>query len=109
MGQDGFDVNTEEMRSHAQSLRDVAATVGKGKDAAGEVSLNGTDAYGILCSPILTPLIGAIEIQGLATIGTAQAAVDATAGAIDGAASTYDEIDKQVSERIQAILDELRS
>ena len=55
---DGFGVHTDEMRAHAEKLRGVADEVGVAQDAAGEASLGGTEAYGILCSflpPIVNP------------------------------------------------------
>ncbi|MGJ7908854.1 type VII secretion target [Actinopolyspora sp. H202] len=107
MGEQRFDVNTDEMRAHAQHLQQVTDRIGTAQGAAGEVSLNGTDAYGLLCSPILTPLIGAIEVQGMATIATANAAVEATAAGIEGAAETYDAVDQHVSELLESVRNEL--
>ncbi|WP_017973419.1 type VII secretion target [Actinopolyspora halophila] len=107
MGKDGFGVNTDEVRAHAKRLQDVTDQIGTAQDAAGQVSLNGADAYGMLCSPILTPLIGSIEVQGMAAIGTANAAVEATATGVDVAAKAYDEVDQQISEILQSVQDEL--
>lgn len=107
MGGNGFGVHTEEMRSHASKLQDVTGDIGKAQDAAGQASMNGTDAYGLLCSPILTPLIGTVEIAGQAAIGTANGAVDATGGAIKAMADGYDEAEKQLGEMFEKIMSEL--
>lgn len=106
---DGLGVHTEEMRAHAQHLQGVTDQIGVAQEAAGQASLNGTDAYGILCSPILTPLIGAIEVAGMATIGTSNAAVEATASGISGMADAYDEHEKQLSETLQQIMNALET
>ncbi|NHD19008.1 MULTISPECIES: type VII secretion target [Actinopolyspora] len=107
MGKDGFGVNTDEVRAHAKRLQGVTDQIGTAQDAAGQVSLNGSDAYGVLCSPILTPLIGAIEVQAMTAIGTANAAVEATATGLEGAATAYDEVDQQISELLQSVQDKL--
>ncbi|GAB2740902.1 hypothetical protein GCM10027174_12960 [Salinifilum aidingensis] len=108
MAQDGFAIHTDEMRSHAQRVRGVAERIGTAKDAAGEISLNGGEAYGILCSPVLIPLMGMIETMGSAAIGTSQAAVEGTAAGLEAAAEEYDSVDEEVVASLEAILEELR-
>ncbi|PRW62662.1 type VII secretion target [Actinopolyspora mortivallis] len=107
MGQSGFGVDTGAMREHARNLGQVTDRLGTARNAAGQVSLNGTDAYGVLCSPVLTPLIGAFETAALTTIGTATAAVEATAAGVRGAADTYDEVDRQAGELLESVRNEL--
>lgn len=106
---DGLGVHTDEMRAHAQHLQAVTDQIGVAQDAAGQASLNGVNAYGILCSPILTPLIGAIEVAGMTAIGTSNAAVEATATGITGMANTYDEHEQQLSDMLQKIIDALET
>ncbi|GAA4620095.1 type VII secretion target [Saccharopolyspora hordei] len=104
---DGFGVHTDEMRAHAEKLRGVADEVGVAQDAAGEASLGGTEAYGILCSPILTPLMGVVEAGGMAAIAAARGAVEATSVGIKGMADGYDEVQQAVSELFEKIRSEI--
>lgn len=104
---DGFGVHTEEMRAHAQKLRGVAERIGTAQDAAGQVSMNGVDAYGVLCSPLLTPLIGLVEVAGQAAIGTANLAVEATGASINGMADGYDALEQELGEVFGKIAGEL--
>lgn len=65
------------------------------------------EAYGILCSPILVPLIGTVEVAGQAAIGAANTAVSATAQGITDMADGYDELEKILGEAFAAIETEL--
>lgn len=103
---DGYDVHTEAMREHAGRLDGVQDDIGTALDAAAEVSLGGTEAYGILCSPILTPLIGSIEILGGAAIGATHLAVGATALGVRGMAETYDFMEQAAEDLFNSIAGE---
>lgn len=107
MADGGIGVHTGEMRAHAQHLQAVTDQIGVAQDAAGQASLNGTDAYGILCSPILTPLIGAVEVAGMSAIAASNGAVEATAIGIEGMAEAYDELEEQLDGMFRKILDDL--
>lgn len=107
MGGNGFEVDTGEMRSHASHLQGVSEQIGKAQDAAGEVSMNGTDAYGILCSPILTPLIGTVEVGGMSAIAASNGAVSATSEAINMMADGYDEMEEQLGKMFEEIAGQL--
>jgi hypothetical protein len=99
----GYGVHPDAMRDHAGRLDGVVEHIRSAQDAAGQVSLNGTDAYGILCSPVLTPLIGAVEILGMSAIGAADVAVGATATGVRGMAETYDFVEEAVSKTLHDI------
>lgn len=100
---DGYTIDTAAMRDHAGRLDGITAQLGTAQDAAGQVSLNGTDAYGILCSPILTPLIGAIEVLGMGAIAATQGAVGATALGVRGMADSYDQAEQLANDMFEAI------
>ncbi|UVS81768.1 ESX-1 secretion-associated protein [Actinokineospora sp. UTMC 2448] len=102
---DGYDVHTDAMRAHAGRLDGISGQLATAQDAASQVSLNGTDAYGILCSPILTPLIGAIEVLGMGAIATTQGAVGATAGGVRAMADSYDFAEQAAKDMFDAIDD----
>ncbi|GAB3296168.1 type VII secretion target [Parasphingorhabdus pacifica] len=104
---DGFGVHTEEMRAHAQKLQGVTERIGTAQDAAGQVSMNGVDAYGILCSPLLTPLLGVVELAGQSAIGAANLAVEATGTGIREMADGYDDAEKALGETFEKISGEL--
>lgn len=100
---DGYTVDTDAMRDHAGRLDGIGVQLATAQDAAGQISLNGTDAYGILCSPILTPLIGAIEVLGMGAIATTQGAVGATALGVRGMAESYDYAEQLANDMFDAI------
>lgn len=104
---DGFSLNTDDMRAHASNLSSVAEAIGVGRDAAGQASLGGIDAYGILCSPIMAPLMATIESAGLAAISASHTAVDATSTGIKDMADGYDEVQRMVGELFEKINSEL--
>ncbi|MGX7827755.1 type VII secretion target [Actinokineospora sp. 24-640] len=101
----GYTIDTDAMRLHAGRLDGIGSQLGTAQEAASQVSLNGSDAYGILCSPVLTPLIGAIELAGMAAIGSTQLAVGATAGGIRGMAESYDYAEQLAVDMFDAISD----
>lgn len=95
---DGFGVHTGEMRDHAGRLNAVVDRIDVAKDAATQATISGSTAYGILCSPLLLPLMGAVEAMGHTAISTARGVVSATAEGITGMANTYDEVEKAITE-----------
>lgn len=99
---DGFGVHTDEMRAHAKNVEAVAQQLKVAVDAAHTVSMP-SDAYGILCSPLLVPLISALESVGVTTLDTGAAATGATATGIRAMADGYDAVDQAVHDALNEV------
>ncbi len=106
---DGFGVHTDAMRQHAGRLNGVVEQITVAQEAAAQATISGTTAYGILCSPLLLPLMGGIEAMGHAAIGTANTVVAATSESIVAMADTYDAVDDAVDGLLSEILEKLGS
>lgn len=103
----GFNVHTVAMRDHARRLDGVVEQIGVAQQAAMQATISGTTAYGILCSPILLPLMGSIEAMGHAAIATSKTVVAATSVGVDGMADTYDAVDQAVGGSLHKIIEKL--
>ncbi|SMD19741.1 type VII secretion target [Lentzea albidocapillata] len=103
----GFNVHTVAMRDHARRLDSVVEQIGVAQQAATQATISGTTAYGILCSPILLPLMGSIEITGHAAIATANTVVAATSAGVSAMADTYDNVDEAVGGSLHKLIEKL--
>jgi hypothetical protein len=83
---------TDGLRKHAGRVEGVSQELDVARSAAAQVSMQG-EAYGVLCSPVLVPILGALEAAGIAAISAAAVAVDATAMALRTTASGLDAAD----------------
>jgi hypothetical protein len=99
----GFDVDTDGLRSHASALRAIGADLEKGADA-GKTTMIQDDAFGILCSFLVPP---ALMVQGACSgiIAASAVAVDGTAIAIRTVADGYDAIEDAVSGLMAGLAD----
>ncbi|WP_016697647.1 type VII secretion target [Actinoalloteichus spitiensis] len=104
---DGFHVYPEQMRQHAARLDGVVQQIGVAQDAATHASISGTTAYGLLCSPIMLPLMGGIEALGHGAIAAAGGTVGATSTAITASADTYELLEEGVSRLFAQIAERL--
>jgi hypothetical protein len=95
------DVVVSQIRAHAGRVEDVADHVDTARSAASQVSMAG-EAYGMLCSPLLVPILGALEGAGIAGISAGAAAVDGTAMALRTMATSLEVVDDIASNRINA-------
>lgn len=93
---DGYGVYPEAMREHAKRVDQIAKDLTGALDAARTVSMFG-DAYGILCSPLLVPLISIAEQGGIAALSVGHGAVEATAKGVRIMADTYDMVEDAVT------------
>lgn len=89
----GIDIVTDGLRRHAGRVEAVGDEIANARSAAGQVSLQ-AEAYGQLCSPILVPIIGALEGAGIVAMTAAASAVDATGGALRAMATSLDIVDE---------------
>jgi Excreted virulence factor EspC, type VII ESX diderm len=96
-----IDVAISELRAHASRVEEVAGRVDVARGAAGQVSMQ-AEAYGYLCSPLLVPVLGALEEAGMAGIAGSASALDATAMALRTMANSLEAVDRLSGDVIQA-------
>lgn len=96
----GIDIVTEGLRRHAGRVEEVGDQVSNARSAAGQVSMQ-ADAYGLLCSPILVPVLGVLEGAGILAMTAAASALDATGGALRALATSLDVVDEIASRRVE--------
>lgn len=94
------DVDISGIRAHADRVEDVGGRVDLARRAAGQVSMTG-EAYGVLCSPLLVPVLGALEASGIAGMATIAAAVDGTATALRTTANSLQMVDEVAAGSVQ--------
>lgn len=102
-----FSVHPEQMRAHARGLDEVVDNLEEAQQAATHATISGTTAYGILCSPILLPMMATVEGLSHAAIETANTAVATTGEAITACADTYDALDAEAKTSFEKILNEM--
>lgn len=102
-----FNVQTEAMREHAKRLEGIVKQIETAQQAIGQASINGANAYGILCSPLLEPIMGTIEAAGTGAVNTAHGVVDATVDGVNGMADVYDAVDKKLGGNFEKIVEKL--
>ncbi|SDP23731.1 type VII secretion target [Lentzea jiangxiensis] len=103
----GFNVQTQAMREHARRLDGIVRQIETAQQAIGQARINGANAYGILCSPLLEPIMGTIEAAGTAAVTTAHGVVNATVDGVNGMADTYDTVDQALGGNFEKIVEKL--
>jgi hypothetical protein len=103
----GFNVQTQAMRDHARRLADIVKQIETAQQAIGQAHINGANAYGILCSPLLEPIMGTIEAAGTGAVGTAHDVVNATVDGVNGMAGAYDSVDQKLDGNFKKIVEKL--
>jgi len=102
-----FNVHTQSMREHAGRLDGIVRQIELAQQAIGQAKINGANAYGILCSPLLEPIMGTVEAAGRTVIDASRAVVDATADGVNGMADLYDSVDAAVDGKMKKIVEKL--
>jgi hypothetical protein len=102
-----FNVHTQSMRDHARRLDGIVGQIEMAQQAIGQARINGANAYGILCSPLLEPIMGTVEAAGVAAIGASHAVVDATVDGVNGMADVYDAADSAIEGNLKKIVEKL--
>lgn len=95
-----LDIDTDEVRRHADKLEIVRDRVDDARGAAGQVSMEG-EAYGILCSPFLVPVLASLEQPAIAAMLSAATALDGTAGSLRAMATALDAVDRSAAGAIR--------
>jgi hypothetical protein len=94
-----IDVVIGDIRKHADRVGEVAARVYEARSAANQVSMD-KDAYGVLCSPLITSIISLLEVGGIAAITSSAEAVESTADALRDTASAMDTTDDDAAKTL---------
>ncbi|HWH01961.1 MAG TPA: type VII secretion target [Pilimelia sp.] len=94
-----IDIVVDGLRRHADRVDEVAAEIYHARSVAGQVSMQ-SEAYGRLCSPILTPVLGTLEGGGIAAMTAAAWGVEGTSGALRVMASSLDLVDQIAAGRV---------
>lgn len=92
---DGFDVITDEVRSHAGEVSTVASGVSDAASAGGTATGFTGEAFGILCS-FFTPPAVAVASMGIGSIDSQRGMLDALSGNLPKAADDFDQTDTGV-------------
>lgn len=98
---DGFDVDTDDLRSHASDLHTISTDIANAAQAGG-ITMMQDGAFGILCSFLIPPAI-AVQSACTAVIAAAAGSVDATAGVVRSVADGYDAIEDAVGTLMSGI------
>ena len=93
MSGDGYQVQTADLRKHAQSVQQVTNTLDEAMAAAQQVTL-GVAAYGQICGPLFVPPVLAVESVGLTTLSAAQRAANTIRTGIATTARDYDTVEQ---------------
>ncbi|MFI6097912.1 type VII secretion target [Lentzea sp. NPDC051213] len=102
-----FNVHTQAMREHAKRLDGIVKQIETAQQAIGQARINGANAYGILCSPLLDPIMGTVESAGQLAIATSKGVVDATVDGVNGMADVYDAADQAIEGNLKKIIEKL--
>ncbi|HEX7658390.1 MAG TPA: type VII secretion target [Pseudonocardiaceae bacterium] len=101
-GSDGFQVSASELRTHAGSVQQAAATVGQALAAAQQVTLD-TGAYGLICGPLFVPIVQQVTTPGLAALGQAESSLNSVADALTQTADSYSGTDADGASALAAL------
>lgn len=102
MSGDGYQVRTADLTKHAQSIQQVAGTLGEAMAAAQQVTL-GVQAYGLICGPLFVPPVLAIEAIGLETLSAAQQAANDLNTGITTTVRNYDRTEQSTTGSFTAL------
>ena len=102
---DGYDVLTEELRTHAGKVDGFVDRLRTAADAANQVTMN-NDAFGVLCQPFAM-LLQPFEEMGSNAVSQAVQTVTDTAGKLRDTAGSYDTSDHVEAQTFTSIEGEL--
>ncbi len=91
-GGDGYQVNPDDLTTHANTVRRIASTLDQALAAAEQVTM-GVQAYGLICGPLFVPMVLAVSAPGLVTLGLSAKAMDSVADGIGETAADYSTIE----------------
>jgi hypothetical protein len=102
---DGYDVLTEELRTHAGKVDGFADRLRTAADAANQVTMN-NEAFGVICQPFAM-LLQPFEEMGANAVSQAVETVTDTAGKLRDTGGSYDTTEQAEAQRFTSIEGEL--
>jgi hypothetical protein len=102
MTQPDIKLSTEEVRKHARMVDEAAAMLGEATAGAEYVNLH-DEVYGVLCSPLILPLLNFVQDQAQAEIRNGTDATDHLAGQLRTMADNVDITDSEAACRINGV------
>lgn len=104
---DSFQVETDQVRSHARQVSGVRDQADTALQAAHQVSPQGFDlAYGLICQ-FFPPLVRPVEQRGVDAISAAVDRLYSTVKNLDDVASEYERVEDEILLLIQKMLAQL--
>ncbi|WP_197321094.1 type VII secretion target [Saccharomonospora sp. NB11] len=104
---DSFRVDPDEVRAHANTVRDFESRAGTAADAGSHLA-GLDDAYGVLCQPFGSMVSGPQE-RGVEALNQAREFTRQLAENLDTAAQKYEEYEERVVEILEKVNRELES
>src|SRR4051794_13621867 len=103
----GYQVHPDELRTHAEKVRNVSSTLNQALSAAQQVTL-GVQAYGMICGPLFVPIVLAVSTPGIVTLGLSAQAMGTVADGITQTATSYQQQDQNAAKGLNTIHGDLR-
>lgn len=96
-----INVVTSGIRRHADRVEGIGRQLDTARGAAAQVTMD-VGAYGLLCGPVLVPVLGTLEGAGIGTIDCCALSIDGTALALRAMANFLDDSDDAAANRVTA-------
>lgn len=98
---DDFFVDLDALRVHRDAVRNLVADLDAAAQAISQVTAP-TDAYGVLCSPLLALPMALVQADASAGVTRMRDLMDATADNLETTAVTYESTDTDVKIALRA-------
>lgn len=97
MSADGYGIkDPETLSSHAGKVADVSTMISEANAAGQQVGLGGVQAYGLLCSPVIIPILQAFQGDSDDLLKSASDLAGALADGIKKTITDYTNIEQQI-------------
>lgn len=104
---DFFEVDTGQLRSHAEHVNGVAGQADTALDAGHQITPGGFDiAYGLICQ-FFPPMLKPVEGRATDALQTTSDKLHNAVDNLNDTAQSYDTLDRNVTQLIENILQEL--
>jgi hypothetical protein len=97
MSADGYGIkDPDTLSSHAGKVADVSTMISEANAAGQQVGLGGVQAYGLLCSPVIIPILQAFQGDSDDLLKSASDLAGALADGIKKTITDYTNIEQQI-------------
>jgi hypothetical protein len=97
MSADGYGIkDPDTLSSHAGKVADVSTMISEANAAGQQVGLGGVQAYGLLCSPVIIPILQAFQGDSDDLLRSASDLAGALADGIKKTITDYTNIEQQI-------------